>query len=129
MKALLARGADPAIGAKDGTTPLMAAAGLAVEESETRIPESRHLDAVKMLVDLGADVAAVNTQGDTALHGAAFLGYGTVARYLLERGAVLNARNKGGQTPYRIALGIMVTQMFFSHPETDALLKSAGGVE
>ena len=52
-----------------------------------------------------------------------------VARYLLERGAALNARNTGGQTPYRIALGIMVTQMFFSHPETAALLKDAGGIE
>lgn len=129
MQALLARGADPAIGTQDGTTPLIATAGLAVEESETRIPESRHLDAVKLLIDRGADVKAVNAQGDTALHGAAFLGYGTVARYLLERGAALNARNKSGQTPYRIALGIMVTQMFFSHPETAALLKDAGGIE
>ncbi len=129
MKALLARGADPAVSTQDGTTPLMAAAGLAVEESETRIPESRHLDAVKLLVDLGADVKAVNRQGNSALHGAAFLGYGTVARYLLDRGAVLNARNAGGQTPYRIALGIMVTQMFFSHPEAAALLKDAGGIE
>lgn len=129
MQALLARGADPAIGTQDGTTPLMAAAGLAVEESETRIPEARHLEAVKMLIDLGADVKAANKQGDTALHGAAFLGYGTVARHLLERGAELNARNTSGQTPYRIALGIMVTQMFFSHPETAALLKDAGGIE
>ena len=129
IKALLARGADPAMGTLDGTTPLMAAAGLAVEESETRIPESRHLAAVTMLIDLGAEVRAVNNQGDTALHGAAFLGYGTVARYLLDRGAILNARNRGGQTPYRIALGIMVTQMFFSHPEAAALLKDRGGVE
>jgi hypothetical protein len=74
-------------------------------------------------------VKAVNRQGNSALHGAAFLGYGTVARYLLDRGAVLNARNAGGQTPYRIALGIMVTQMFFSHPEAAALLKDAGGIE
>lgn len=129
IKALLARGADPAIGTLDGTTPLMAAAGLAVEESETRIPEARHLAAVKLLIELGADVKAVNNQGDTALHGAAFLGYGTVARHLLDQGAVLNARNKAGQTPYRIALGIMVTQMFFSHPEAAALLKAAGGTE
>lgn len=129
MRALLARGADSALSTQDGTTPLVAAAGLAVEESETRIPESRHLEAVKMLIDLGADVKAANNQGDTALHGAAFLGYGTVVRHLLERGAVLNARNKSGQTPYRIALGIMVTQMFFSHPETAAVLKDAGGIE
>lgn len=129
MKMLLARGADPGIATGDGTTPLMAAAGLAVEESETRIPESRHLEAVRFLIDLGADVKAVNRQGDTALHGAAFLGYGTVARDLLARGAVLNARNNAGQTPYRIALGIMVTQMFFSHPETAAFLKEAGGIE
>jgi uncharacterized protein len=129
MRFLLAHGADPHLPTRDKTTPFIAAAGLAVEESETRIPEARHLEAVKMLLDLGADVRSTNNQGDTALHGAAFLGYDTVAQLLLERGGELNARNKQGQTPYRIALGVMVTQMFFEHPGTAALLKKLGGVE
>jgi ankyrin repeat protein len=129
MRFLLAKGADPHLATEDNTTPLMAAAGLAVEESETRIPEARHLEAVRVLIDLGADVRSANKQGDTALHGAAFLGYNEVLQLLLDRGAALNARNKQGQTPYRIALGIMVNNMFFQHPNTAAMLKNAGGVE
>ncbi|MBM3778527.1 MAG: hypothetical protein FJW23_09850 [Acidimicrobiia bacterium] len=129
MRLLLAHGADASITTGDGTTALIAGAGLGVEESETRIPESRHFDAVRLLLDLGADVGQVNGQGNTPLHGAAFLGYDSIVRLLVGRGAELNARNHGGLTPYRIALGIEVTQMFFQHPETAELIKSLGGIE
>jgi ankyrin repeat protein len=129
MKFLLDHGANPHLTTQDNTTPLMAAAGLAVEESETRIPEARHLEAVHLLLDLGANVRETNKQGDTALHGAAFLGYDDIIRLLLENGADLNARNKEKQTPYRIALGIMVNNMFFQHPRTAALLQKLGGLE
>lgn len=129
MQFLLAHGADPHLATMDNTTPLIAAAGLAVEESETRIPEARHLAAVRLLLDLGADARSANTLGDTALHGAAFLGYDSVIQLLLDGGAAVNARNKQGQTPYRIALGVMVNNMFFQHPGTAGLLKKAGGIE
>lgn len=129
MQLLLANGADPLLGTHDRTTPLLAAAGLAVEESETSVPEQRHLEAVKLLLDLGADISASNGQGDTVLHAAAFVGYNAIAQFLFDRGAPLNLKNKAGQTPYKIASGIMVTMMFFQHPSTAALLKNLGGVE
>ena len=129
MRLLLANGADPLTATNDNTTPLIGAAGLGVEESETLVPESRHLDAVRLLLDLGADIRAANNQGDTVLHAAAFQGYDTVARLLVDRGAALNPKNRIGQTPYKIASGITVTQMFFRHPSTEALLQKLGGVE
>ena len=129
MRLLLESGADPLVATNAGTTPLMGAAGLAVEESETQVPEQQHLDAVKMLYDLGGDIHAANDQGNTALHGAAFLGYNTIVQFLVDEGVELNARNTIGQTPYKIASGIEVTMMFFQHPSTEVLLREMGGVE
>ena len=48
------------------------------------------------MVELGADVHAVDTRGDTALHRAS--NAKTVA-FLLEAGAELNRRNTVGDTP------------------------------
>ena len=100
-----------------------------VEESETLVPESRHLEAVEWLVELGSEIRAVNGPGDTALHAAAFVGYNTVAKFLLDGGAELNLKNKQGLTPYKIASGIVVTMMFFQHASTADFLRALGGVE
>ena len=108
---------------------LLAAAGLGVEESETGVPESAHLEVVRFLASLGANIRSPNTFGNTPLHAAAFLGYDSVARFLLERNVPLNTKNQAGQTPYKIASGIMVTMMFFQHSSTADLLRKAGGIE
>jgi len=129
MRLLLDHGADPLLPTVSNTSPLMGAAGLAVEESETLVSEQRHLDAVKMLHALGGDIHAANDQGNTVLHGAAFLGYDSIVQYLVDEGVELNRRNNMGQTPYKIASGIEVTMMFFQHPSTEALLRELGGVE
>jgi ankyrin repeat protein len=129
MRLLISHGADPLMTTGDDTTTLMAAAGLAVEESETLVPESRHLEAVEWLVELGSEIRAVNGPGDTALHAAAFVGYNTVAKFLLDGGAELNLKNKQGLTPYKIASGIVVTMMFFQHASTADFLRALGGVE
>ncbi len=126
MQALLAAGADPALGPRDGTTPLIVAAGLGVVEEETRIPETRRLQALEMLLDLGADINAVNAAGNTALHAAAFVGFDAVARFLVQRGAFLNTKNKRGQTPLKVASGVELTLQLYKHPSTEALLRSVG---
>jgi uncharacterized protein len=113
MRALAAAGADPRVPAQDGTTPLMAAAGVGYRGGETRrsreyhrIPpadDDRTLEAVKVALSLGADVNAANQAGNTALHGAASKAYTDVIKLLVEKGAKLDVRNKRGETPLTLA--------------------------
>src|ERR1700674_1661744 len=85
MYVLLAHGADPMLGSQNNTTALMAAAGLAYCCAQDRASESEVLTAVKLLVELGADVNAVNDLNETALHGAAYRGANTVVQFLLDK--------------------------------------------
>jgi uncharacterized protein len=121
MRALLAAGADHTLGLPNGTTPLLAAAGIAVE-IETRpsdlvrwnvvdsdaptIPraETDVLVATRLLLDAGADVNQANDAGDTALHAAAAAGMPSVIQLLADRGAALNVKNKSGQTPLSLTM-------------------------
>ena len=109
MKLLVELGADPLLPNFSNTTPLMAAAGLGTTEPlEEAGEESEALQAVKMLLDLGADINAVDNNGDTAMHGAAYGNYPLVVKLLADRGAdpqIWKERNKFGRTPLFIAEG------------------------
>jgi ankyrin repeat protein len=109
MRVLLELGADPLLPNYSNTTPLMAAAGLGTTEPlEEAGEEVEALEAVKMLLDLGADVNAVDANGDTAMHGAAYGAYPSVVKLLAERGAdpqIWKERNKAGVTPLFAAEG------------------------
>ena len=78
MQALLDAGADLHLTTSDGTTPLMAAAGLGPATYTPREPRgvrARSSErAVEFLHRAGADIDAVNEASFTALHGAAFRG-------------------------------------------------------
>src|SRR5262249_3338205 len=58
MRALAAAGADAKIPTKEGTTPLMVAAGVGRFESRTAPQDRNALEAVKLAFDLGDDVNA-----------------------------------------------------------------------
>jgi ankyrin repeat protein len=105
MRALLAAGADPRLTTEDGTTPLMVAAGLGKLEPLTEDEEVKALAAVRLVVEQGGDVNAVMKDGRTALMGAAHVGSSTVVEFLAGAGALLDAKDKYGQTALGLALG------------------------
>jgi len=106
MRLLLEYGADPTLSTTDNVTPLMVAAGMGyVQGQSIGAPEAR-LDAVKLLLDLGADVHAKTLKlEETAMHGAATGGVNSVVEILYEHGASLDAKDKDGTTPLMIADG------------------------
>src|SRR5262249_50862752 len=83
-------------------------------------------EAVKVLLDAGSEVNAVNEADFTALHGAAFRGLDEVIQILVERGADINARDFRGRTPYRIAEGAKQSFQFQAFPETAEFLRKLG---
>jgi len=109
MRLLVELGADPLLPNFNNTTPLLAAAGVGTAEPQEEAgEETEALEAVNMLLDLGADINTVDNDGDTAMHGAAYNIYPRVIELLAKRGAdprVWNKPNKGGGTPLFIAEG------------------------
>ena len=112
-----------------GVSPLMVAAGVGRTEAPTRgafVTETDSLETIKLL--LGAN-AEINTQtlaykgqaatleddrpffndypwdGQTALHGAAQLGWTNVVEYLVNAGAVMQVQDINGKTALDLAYG------------------------
>jgi ankyrin repeat protein len=127
MKLLLECNADPLLNNADGCTPLMAAAGVGVvavgEEPGT---EEEVQQAIKLLAELEVDVNAVDSNGETAMHGAAYRNFPGTAKTLHELGAdpkIWNRKNKHGWTPSMIASGKRPGS-FKPSPETIAAIES-----
>ena len=106
MRILYEGGADARLGTEGNLTPLIVAAGVARGQDFTDEEKRQSLEAVRLLVDLGADVNAANEDGLTAMHGAASNGADTVVQFLAERRAKLDVKDKYQQTPLSIASGM-----------------------
>ena len=141
LNALLARGADPNVKDKRGYTALSHATEAMYEDVVDALLKRPELDTnssglnarpvllayvwrddkerVEKLLAHGADVSAVDADGDTALHGAAKSGNVEIMKLLLDKGANPNATNRQGGTP------LMWTAVF-GHEEATRFLLSRG---
>ena len=109
MRVLAELGADPKLTNADNSTPLMAAAGLGTRSpGEDAGTEDEVVEALQVALDLGNDINAVDNNGETAMHGAAYKNSPKAVAFLAAKGArrdVWNQKNKQGWTPLTIAEG------------------------
>ena len=126
MKTLAALGADPLLPNADNSTPLIVAAGLATRSpGEDAGTESEVLEAVQVALDLGNDINAIDNNGETAMHAAAYKNLPKVVKFLASKGAridVWNRPDKFGWTPLAIAVGYRFGN-FKPSPDTEASIR------
>jgi ankyrin repeat protein len=138
MKILKAGGADPLLANSEKVTPLMAAASAVCTGSCWSRGENRGnaeeeriaLEAVRMAVELGSDVNAINETGQTAMHLAAFTGADTIVQFLSDRGAKVEVPDINGETAWSMAAGVSPVLryrgQYGSHQSTADLLLKLG---
>ncbi len=109
MRYLVSLGADPLIPNADNSTPLMAAAGLGTRSpGEDAGTEPEVVEAIQTALEFRNNINAVDNNGETAMHSAAYKNLPGAVLILTEKGAsmtVWNQKNKHGWTPLMIAAG------------------------
>jgi len=125
MRLLLQHGADPNLATTQGSTALMAAAGINWIPAQTVTrPEANYVEAVKLCLERGADVNATNSLKLAAIHGAANRGWTSIIQILADHGATLDQPDVGGRTPMVFAEGIFLAiRPPVPKPDAIALLK------
>ena len=131
MRLLVAAGANPRLSNEDETPPLIAAAGVGVySPGEDPGSEREVLEATALALELGNDINAVDRNGETAMHGAAYLGFNSVVQFLADKGArleVWNQQNNKEWTPLQIAQGVYRTGSIRAAPQTVPVLRQLLG--
>ena len=127
MRLLHELGADPTIPTEKGTTPLMVAAGVGVRAPDEDAGTAEEVvEAVEVALQLGGDPNAIDGDGNTAMHGAAYKHVPGAVRVLVESGArieVWNRKNELGWTPLRIATGVHRGMNFRFSPQTASVIR------
>jgi ankyrin repeat protein len=134
MRELAKLGADPLLTNADNSTPLMAAAGLGTRSpGEDAGTPTEVVEALQVGLELGIDIDAVDKNGETAMHGAAYKNAPVAVEFLAAKGAkieIWNRKNSHGWTPLRIAEGYRFGNYKPSPPTIEAFRKilTAAGV-
>src|SRR5688572_17806930 len=104
MKLLLQYKADPQAVTTLGDNALTVSGGIGWVEGVTyERSHKENFEAMKMLLDLGLDPNHGNNEGRTALMGAAMKGRPEVIQLLVDRGAKLDAHDKGNRDTDKVS--------------------------
>jgi ankyrin repeat protein len=104
MKLLLQYKADPKAVTTLGDNALTVSGGIGWVEGVTyERSHKENFEAMKMLLDLGLDPNHANNEGRTALMGAAMKGRPDVIQLLVDRGAKLDAHDKGNRDTDKVS--------------------------
>ena len=109
VKLLIDKGANPKAVTRNAVNGVMMAANVAAREEDRTgrgKTEKEAIDTIALLLASGVDVNAADTQGRTAMHGAALWGLTDVVRYLHKNGAKLDVEDKRRFIPLEAALGM-----------------------
>ncbi len=106
MQLLLDAGADPAQQTDGKTSALMAAAGVNRKLSESPVTEAQSIEAVTLLLKLGADAGHTSANGENALFGPAYRGWNKLVQLLVDNRVNVNVVSKAGITPWLAASGL-----------------------
>jgi uncharacterized protein len=104
MKLLLKYKADPQAVTTLGDNALTVSGGIGWVEGVTyERSHKENFEAMKMLLDLGLDPNHANNEGRTALMGAAMKGRTEVIQLLVDRGAKLDAHDRGNRDTDKVS--------------------------
>jgi len=111
IRVLLAHGADPKLRTKAGTEALMFASGIGgagrfTAYEDKQATETDFIDAAALCLERGADINAISENGQTALHLAVTVRSESFIKFLVERGARVDIKDKQGRTPLDVASGV-----------------------
>jgi uncharacterized protein len=145
MRVLASAGADVMMAMPDGSTALMLAAGTSAGDNRNRRgvaagdggrieSEGAAMSAVAAALEHNPLVNAVNEDGETALCGAAVMGYNQIIQLLADKGANVNVKTKNGRTPLTLAIAAGQRRGTTSYDpgdrrSTEALLRRLGATE
>ena len=136
MRLLAQLGADPFLPNVDNTSPLLIAAGVGTSSPpEDPGTEAEVVDAIKIALEFGNDINAVDKNGETVMHAAAYKQVPAAIRLLAAKGAkveIWNRKNKKGWTPLWVTKGVHRGMNIQQSPATEAAVREvmiAAGVE
>jgi ankyrin repeat protein len=140
LRLVASQGANPLAMPESGRSSLQAAMGITrgtetrrnrvgIPPTDTTAQERLTAELARIALDLGVDVNAVDTRGDTALHYAVRRGFESVIELLAEAGADLNIANDRDETPLSLADSAQSIPGSYergTHPTIATLLRRLG---